>query len=161
MLQTRTYAHYRAQLDNLREVSETTRGGAEQVIKHSDSPLSPRMSSCPWPRDSRNNLAKPGYRTQNMPDDDADSQSAPSRAENELSDPSQGHGTMPFPASVNRLKTPSSSEGSAAARTAPPRLRPADSQFTNKSHSGLNGRSKVWELRSDSHESASETESEG
>jgi len=154
ILQTRTYAHYRAQRDSLRAVLETTRRGAEQVFEHSDSPLSPHTPSCPGPRDSSNDLAKPGYRTQDMPND---LQPASSRVENELSGPSQGHGNAPFPASVNRLHTPNSREGSAAARTASPRSRPADSRITNRSHSGPKGRSKVWELRSDSSEPASET----
>jgi len=160
ILQTRTYAHYRAQLDSLRAVSKT-RGGAEQVFEHSDSPLSPHTSRCPGPRDSSDDLAKPGYRTQDMPNHDVDLQPASSRVENELSGPSQGHANAPFPASVNRLHTPSSREGSAAARAASPRSRPADSRITDRSHSGPKRRSKVWELRSDSSEPASETESEG
>jgi len=159
ILQTRTYAHYRAQLSSLLAESGTTKGASERVLsEHPDLPSLSHMISCPWPRDSRNDLVKPGYRTQNMPNDAVGPWPAPSRVENEQSGPSQGHGIVLFPASDNRLITPSSREGGAAARTAPRRSRPADSRITKGSQDGPKGRSKVWKLRADSDEPASEAE---
>ena len=162
ILQTRTYAHYRAQLSSLLAESGTTKGALERVLsEHPDLPLLSHMISCPRPRNSRNDLVKPGYRTQNMSNDAVDPWPAPSRVENEQSGSSQGHGTVPFPASDNRSITPSSREGCAAACTVPQRSRPADSRITKGSQDGPKGRIKVWKLRADSDEPASEAESDG
>ena len=129
-------------------------------MKHSNSFSHTYKPSCPRPRDSSNALVKPGYRTQHMSDGDADSQPASPRVVKEPCGLSQGRGNTPLPASINRLLIPSSCEGSAAARTASPRLRSVDSRITKSSHEELKGRSKVWEPRSDSNESASMIESE-
>jgi len=136
-------------------------GGRNKCTNTLPPPLSPHASSRSWPRDSSNNLAKRGYRTQNMPDEDADSQPAASRVVNEQCEPNKGHGLTPSPTSVIRINTPSSSAGRAATRTEPPWSRLADFQITHKSRGGLKGKSKVYELRSDSQESCSQTESEG
>jgi len=148
ILRTRTYAHYRAQLRSPRAVSETAGGNLEPTLpEHTDSPFLHKRGR-PWSRDSSNVLAKPGYRTQNMLNDNADLWPATSGVAKEPSGPSLGHGNTPSPASVNRSLTPGSREGFPAARTATPRLRPTDSRITKRSQDGLKGRSKVLTLAS-------------